>query len=239
MVSQPGQIFVGRQREMAELRGALDDVLSARGQMVMLSGEAGIGKTRLAQELARQAQERDVRVLWGWCYEGEGAPSYWPWVDSLQTYFQGMEPGLLRKQLGSGAAPIGEIIPEVLEILDGLEPAPQMEPDQARFRLFDAITGFLKRASEDSPLLLVLDDLHWADRPTLLLLEYVARQLDGNRILVAGTYRDNEAPPESPLGESLGRLSRLASLQPHCFGVSENSGTANTFQTTKSRSRSL
>jgi predicted ATPase len=117
--------------------------------------------------------------------------------------------------LGAGAAAIGEMIPEVLEILDGIEPAPKMEPDQARFRLFDAITGFLKRASEDSPLLLVLDDLHWADRPTLLLLEFVARQLDGNRILVAGTYRDTEAPPESPLGESLGRLSRLASFQRH------------------------
>ena len=86
------------------------------------------------------------------------------------------------------------MIPEILDKLDGVEPPPAMEPDQARFRLFDAITGFLKKASEESPFLLVLDDLHWADRPTLLLLEFVARQLDGSRILIVGTYRDTEAP---------------------------------------------
>jgi DNA-binding CsgD family transcriptional regulator/tetratricopeptide (TPR) repeat protein len=115
--------------------------------------------------------------------------------------------------LGSGAAPIGEIIPEVLGILDEVGPAPNLEPDQARFRLFEAITGFLKRASEDSPILLVLDDLHWADQPSLLLLEFIARQLDSSQILVIGTYRDNETPPESLLGESLARLARMASFQ--------------------------
>lgn len=84
---------------------------------------------------------------------------------------------------------------------------------RARFRLFDAVTGFLKRASEDSPILLVVDDLHWADQPSLLLLEFIARQLDGSRILVTGAYRDTEATPESPLGESLARLARLATFQ--------------------------
>ena len=212
MVSQPGQLFIGRQQELAVLTAALDATLSGRGQMVMLAGEPGIGKTRTAQELARQAQEKGVQVLWGWCYEGEGAPSYWPWVDTLRSYVQHTEPGLLRDQLGSGAAPIGEMIPEILEIVDGVKPAPNLEPDQARFRLFDAITGFLKRASEDSPILLVLDDLHWADRPSLLLLEFVAQQLDGSRIQIIGTYRDTEAPPESPLGESLARLARQTSF---------------------------
>ena len=97
--------------------------------------------------------------------------------------------------MGAGAAPIGEMIPEVLEKLDGVGPAPNMDPDQARFRLFDAVTGFLKKASEDSPILLVLDDLHWADRPSLLLLEFIAQQLESSRIMVVGTYRDTEAPP--------------------------------------------
>ena len=98
MVSPPGQIFIGRQQELAVLTAALDATLSGRGQMVMLAGEPGIGKTRTAQELARQAREKGAQVLWGWCYEGEGAPSYWPWVDSLRGYVQRTEPGLHQNQ---------------------------------------------------------------------------------------------------------------------------------------------
>ena len=210
---QTGRIFVGREREMAGLRAAMDAAMNGHGRVVMLAGEPGIGKTRMAQELAYYAQESGAQVLWGWCYEGEGAPSYWPWVDSLRTHFQGTEPDRLRDQLGGGASHIAELIPEVLGILDGLESSPAMEPDQARFRLFDSITGFFKRASDDSPVLLVIDDLHWADQPSLLLLEFVARQLEGSRIMIVGTYRDSEAPPESLLGQSLGRLARLASFQ--------------------------
>ncbi|MCH8987754.1 MAG: AAA family ATPase [Chloroflexi bacterium] len=208
-----GRVFVGREQEMGRLRTALSEAANGRGQLMMLVGEPGIGKTRTAQELARHAESQGFQVFWGWCYEGEGAPPYWPWVDSLRTHIQQADPDVLRRQMGAGAAPIGEMIPEVLAKLDSVEPAPAMEPDQARFRLFDAITGFLKKASEDSPLLLVLDDLHWADQPTLLLLEFLARQLEDTRILIVGTYRDTEAPPGSPLGESLARLSRLASFQ--------------------------
>ena len=87
--SQPtrdiGHVFVGRQREVAELRAALDDALAGRGRLVMLAGEPGIGKTRTAQELAVYAEQRGALVLWGWCYEGEGAPPYWPWVRWTQS----------------------------------------------------------------------------------------------------------------------------------------------------------
>ena len=115
--------------------------------------------------------------------------------------------------MGNGGAVISGMVPEIQGILDVVPPVPEMEADQARFRLFDAITSFLKRASEDSPLLLVLDDLHWADQPSLLLLEFVARQLDGSRILVTGTYRDTETSPGTPLGESLARLARVTSFR--------------------------
>lgn len=213
MVNRQGPEFVGRKQELALLTAALEAALAQQGQMVMLAGEPGIGKTRTAQELARLAEEAGAQVVWGWCYEGEGAPPYWPWVDSLRTYIQRTELSLLRKQLGDGAAPISEMIPELLEIVDSVEPAPNLEPDQARFRLFDSIGGFLKRASEESPIMVVLDDLHWADRPSLLLLEFIARQLDGSRILIVGTYRDTEAPPDSPLGESLARFARLPAFQ--------------------------
>ena len=213
MINRQGPEFVGRGQELALLTAALDANLSRQGQMVMLAGEPGIEKTRTAQELARMAEEAGGQVLWGWCYEGEGAPPYWPWIDSLRTYFQRTDPAILQSQLGTGATSIGDMVPEVLGIIGDFEPVPAMEPDQARFRLFDAITRFLKRASEDSPLLVVLDDLHWADRPSLLLLEFIARQLEGSRILIVGTYRDTEAPPESPLGESLARFTRLPGFQ--------------------------
>ena len=136
MVSQPKQLFVGRQQEMATLKSALVEAMSGQGRLVMLAGEPGIGKTRLAQELASNAQERGVRVLWGWCYEGEGAPPYWPWVDSIRNYVQSTKPSLLQTQLGSGAAPVAEMIPEILGILDGVEPAPSMEPDQGEVPAF-------------------------------------------------------------------------------------------------------
>ena len=149
---------------------------------------------------------------YGCCgYEGEGAPPYWPWVNSIRNYVQGTKPSLLQTQLGSGAGPVAEMIPEILGTLDGVEPTLNMEPDQARFRLFDAVTGFLKRASEHSPILLVLDDLHWADQPSLLLLEFIARQFDGSRILVTATYR---AGYRSNSGKPTRRIT--GSFGPHC-----------------------
>jgi DNA-binding CsgD family transcriptional regulator/tetratricopeptide (TPR) repeat protein len=110
--------------------------------------------------------------------------------------------------MGPGAADIAEIIPEILQKLPALAPAPFLEPDQARFRLFDSISSFLMNAALSQPMLLVLDDLHWADKPSLLLLEFLARQMVESRILVVGTYRDMELSRQHPLSETLAQLSR-------------------------------
>ena len=182
-------VFVGRQREMGELKAALEGALSGRGRVVMLVGEPGIGKTHTARELAAYAETRGTQVLWGWCYEEEGAPPYWPWVQPIRFYVQQQHPEQLRSEMGPGAADIAEIVSEVREKLPDLEPPPALEPERARFRLFDSITTFLKNAAESRPLMLVLDDLHWADKPSLLLLDFLARQLTGSRILVVGCYR--------------------------------------------------
>lgn len=131
---------------------ALNEALAGHGKVIMLAGEPGIGKTRLAQELARKAKERGVRVLWRWGYEGEGAPPYWPWVNSIRNYVQGTNPSLRQTQLGSGTGPVAEMIPEILGILDGVEPTLNMEPDQARFRLFDAATGCFRQGVAVGPL---------------------------------------------------------------------------------------
>ncbi|MEE9234922.1 MAG: AAA family ATPase, partial [Candidatus Acidoferrales bacterium] len=206
--SLAGGVFVGRQREMGELKACLEDALSGRGRLVTLVGEPGIGKSRTAQELATYAGLRGAQVLWGRCYEGEGAPPYWPWVQAIRSYVRDKEPEELRAEMGAGAEDIAEIVSDVRERLPGLRTPPQLEPEQARFRLFDSITAFLKSVSRRQPLVLVLDDLHWADHPSLLLLEFVARELAGNRLLLIGTYRDVELSRQHPLAETLGELTR-------------------------------
>jgi tetratricopeptide (TPR) repeat protein len=206
--SLAGGVFVGRQREMGELKAALEDVLSGRGKMVTLVGEPGIGKTRTALELATYAGLRQCQVLWGRSYEGTGAPPYWPWVQAIRSYVREHEASQVQQEMGSGAVDIAEIVSEVKERFPKLKPPPQLEPEQARFRLFDSITSFLKSASRHQPLVLVLEDLHWADRPSLLLLEFLARELAGSRLLVTGTYRDVEVNRRHPLSQTLGELTR-------------------------------
>ena len=205
--------FVGRGREMEELRGTVGEALAGRGRLVMLAGQPGIGKTRTAQELAAVAEQQGARVLWGWCYEGEGAPPYWPWVQLIRPYVSQTNPEQLRSEMGPGASDIAGIVPEVRSKLPDLEPVPSLEPEQARFRLFDSVASFLNRVSEAQPLVLVMDDLHWADRSSLLLLQFLARQLGASRILVVGCYRDVELSREHPLSETLAQLSREPTFQ--------------------------
>ena len=144
--SLAGGVFVGRQREMEELKACLEDALSGRGRLVTLVGEPGIGKTRTALELATYAGLRQAQVLWGRCYEGEGAPPYWPWVQAIRSYVRDVDPEQLRSEMGAGAADIDQVVSDVADRLPGLESPPQLEPEQARFRLFDSITAFLKSA---------------------------------------------------------------------------------------------
>ena len=206
-------VFVGRQKEMDELKAALEDALSGHGRMVTLVGEPGIGKTRTSQELATYANLRNAQVLWGRCYEEQGVPPYWPWVQAIRSYVREKDPQELSAEMGSGASEIAEIVSDVRERLPGLSPATTLEPEQARFRLFDSISAFLKSASLKQPLVLVLDDLHWSDKPSLMLLQFVARELSGCRLLLVGTYRDMELSRQHPLAESLGELTRERMFQ--------------------------
>ena len=150
--SLAGGVFVGRQREMGELKGCLEDALSGRGRLVTLVGEPGIGKTRTAQELTIYAGLRGGQVLWGRCYEEQGVPLYWPWVQAIRSYVRDIDQEQLRLDMGAGAADIAEVVSDVREQLPGLEAPPKLEPEQARFRLFDSITAFLKTASQRRPL---------------------------------------------------------------------------------------
>ncbi|MFQ6026542.1 MAG: serine/threonine-protein kinase PknK [Dehalococcoidia bacterium] len=211
--SLAGGVFVGRQREMGELKAALEDALSGRGRLITLVGEPGIGKTRTALELATYAGLRQAQVLWGRCYEEQGVPPYWPWVQAIRSYVREGEPDQLRSEMGSGAAAIAEIVSDVREQLPGLEAPSEMDPEQARFRLFDSITTFLKSAGRRQPLVLMLDDLHWSDKPSLQLLEFVTRELADARLLLVCTYRDIELNRQHPLAETLGELTRERRFQ--------------------------
>ena len=200
--------FVGREAELAALTADLDSAAAGRGGVVLVAGEPGIGKTRLAEELATQATAHGALVLWGRCWEGEGASAFWPWVQVVRAYIQTVDSMALRTEMGAGAADIAQIVPAIRERLPDLPTPPLVEPEAARFRLFDSVTGFLRAAAAQRPLLLILDDLHWADMPSMALLRFVSRELEGAGLLVVGIYRQTEVDPGHPLVVTLADLTR-------------------------------
>ena len=199
--------LVGREVELAELRAALQAAVAGRGGLVLLVGEPGIGKTRLAEEVVQDARARGLTALVGRCWEAGGAPAYWPWVQSLRGHLQRTEPEQLRAQLGAGLADVAQIVPELREMLTDV-PEPSAESEGARFRLFDATARFLKAVAAERPLVLVLDDLHAADEPSLLLLRFLAGEIGGSPVLVVGTYRDVDPTVRDPLAATLAELAR-------------------------------
>lgn len=199
--------FVGREEEMGVLRALLDQACAGRGGIGLVVGEPGIGKTRTAEELAADARLRGARVVWGRCYEGNGAPSYWPWVQILRSLVRDHDESALRSWFGSGVADVAQIVPELREQMPDLA-APSIESPQAPFRLFESIASFVRAVAEQKPLVLILDDLHWADRPTLLLLQHLAGELKSSRLLVLGTYRNVEVGRQHPLAQTLAELTR-------------------------------
>ncbi len=203
-----GGVFVGREAETQELRSALASALSGQGKLVLLTGEPGIGKTRMAEELATYARLRDAQVLWGRCHERAGQPPYWPWVQAIRSYVHAGDLQALASDMGSGAADIAQVVTEIRDRLPGLATPPALEPEEARFRLFDSITTFLKNASNREPLVIVLDDVQWADEVSLLLLQFLAREIQSSRVLVLCTVRDTELDREQPSARVLAELTK-------------------------------
>ena len=201
-------VFVGRERELAELAGALEDAIGGQGRLLLLSGEPGIGKSRLAEKLARHARNRGALVLVGRCWEARGAPAFWPWVQSLRSYLRASDRAELVGELGAGAAEIAPILPELYELIPGLPEPTAPESEGARFRLFHATGEFLRRASDRRPLVLILDDLHAGDAPSLLLLQFLARELGSMHVLLLAAMRDVDPIPGAALAATLAEVAR-------------------------------
>src|SRR5579871_2178794 len=208
----PGaEIFVGRRRELEALCAALDAACSGQGRLVLLAGEPGIGKTRLALELKARASKHEAVIAWGRCHEEAGAPPYRPWAQILGTVAAAQDASDLRADLGAGGPDIAEIVPDIRARLPDLDPPPAAlsDPSETRFRLFGSIARFLVNHSRRRPLVLIFDDLHWADGPTLRLLEFLTQEMAEGRLLVIGTYRDTDLSRRHLLSDTLGALIRV------------------------------
>ena len=210
---QPVAVFVGRDRELTELVGGLRDATSGQGRLFLLFGEPGIGKSRLADQLASRARDDGVRVLVGRCWDDAGAPAYWPWMQALRMLIRGTDEAVVRRQLGTGAEDIAQMVPDLRELYPDLPPQRDIESESARFQLFDSTTSFLRRAAQAGPLLIVIDDLHAADTPSILFLRFLGSQLADAAIMVIGTYRDVELMPEAPLTDAVGEIARQPSTR--------------------------
>ena len=200
--------LVGRDDQLAALDAILAGARGGRGQVALVAGEPGIGKTRLAEEAARRAAGAGMQVAWGRCHEGDGAPALWPWAQVMRQLAAELAPGQLAAMLGPSAAWPGQLIPELAEPAEPAEPLPIADLGAARFQLNQTVAGLLRRLAAARPLLVVVDDLHWADVPSLSLLAFLAGELKDARLVVVGTYRDVEVVPGQPLAETLGALAR-------------------------------
>ncbi len=218
--------LVGRDDQLAALDGVLAGARRGRGRVVLVAGEPGIGKTWLAEEAARRAAAAGMQVAWGRCHEGDGAPAFWPWAQVVRQLAGGLGPGQLAAMLGPSAGWLGPLMPELAGLIPSAGPRPVADLAAARFRLNQAVAGLLRRLAEARPLLVVVDDLHWADVPSLSLLAFLAGELQDARLVVVGTYRDVEAVAGRPLAETLGALAREPVVERIALGGLDRAGVA-------------
>lgn len=191
-----GSAFVGREAEFSELADGLDQAIEGHGQGFLVLGDPGIGKTRLASEVAGHAGSAGALALWGRCWEAGGAPPFWPWTEVLRA----------------AAAADGD--PEEPPLLSESKPGGSVreraDPARARFEVFDSVGSYLRRLAVRRPVLVVLDDLHAADLPSLLLLEFLlGGGLRQSRVAVIALSREQELRRSEHLKDAAGRVRRL------------------------------
>ena len=199
--------FVGRVAELADLSDAWESAGTRGARIVLIRGEAGIGKSRLAAEFAMTVHERGATVLFGRCDE-EALRPYQPFAEALSTYLRALPGDELQYRLGRSAVELGRLVPELTDSVPGLVDTAWSDAESQRFRLFEAVATLLAELAASAPALLVVDDLHWADNATLLLVRHLARHADAGKLVILGTYREENARLSSPFGDMLVTLDR-------------------------------
>lgn len=211
---RPERSFVGRQRELALLEDRYQVAVGGQARVVLVSGEAGIGKTRLLREIAARAARAGAVVLWGEASEAEGMPPYLPFLEALGSHIHNAPCEKLRQQAGPSAGILAAILPELTVRLGTLPPGYPLPAEQARLRLYEAVSAFLAGIAADAAAgaLLLLDDLQWADPASLDLLCYLVRHQSTTRLLFLGASRDGEPDPHLAFARALDQLTRLRAL---------------------------
>ncbi len=204
VLSLPGP-FVGRVHELAQLFSAWQTALAGATNAMLIAGEPGVGKTRLAGEWSRQAYEQGAVVLYGRCDEDLGAP-YQPFAEALRSMVPCVGTSRLRGLRGVEA--LLPLVPGLVDEVPDLAAPTRADPDTERYALFDAVVALLEMASTEAPVVLVLDDLHWAAKPTLLLLRHLLRFGEQDRVQIIGTYRSTDLDRSHPLAAMLADLHR-------------------------------
>lgn len=197
--------FVGRGSELQGLLSAWQTALAGATNAALIAGEPGVGKTRLAGEWSRQAYDQGALVIYGRCDEDLGAP-YQPFAEALRSLVPCLGANRLRGVRGVEA--LLPLVPQLTDLLPDLAPPPRADPDTERYALFDAVVGLLRVASASAPVVLILDDLHWAAKPTLLLLRHLLRFGEQARVQIIGTYRSTDLDRSHPLAAMLADLHR-------------------------------
>ena len=202
------QALVDREQEIKILRARLDAALRGEGSLVFVTGEAGIGKTRLAYELRSYAKLRGAQCLMSKGGEREGAVPYQPWSDIIREYARWAPPLLVFKAVGTFATELVKLVPELGEKLGTIPSSPPAPSAQQHVRLYEAVTQFFVNISKESPLVLFLDDLQWFDDASMELLHHMARAITAEHLLVVGAYRDLELEDQRSLSRSVAEINR-------------------------------
>lgn len=195
--------YVGRERERARLRELVEAARGGTGSLILLAGEAGVGKSRLAEETAAEARRLDLLVLSGHCTDMDTAQPYLPLIEQIEQALRIVPPERLREALGKNAAEVAKLMPELRQHYPDIPEPAAIPPEQERRYLLHGVSEFIEHAARIQPMLLVYENLHWADESTLALLRSLAQRLHEMPVFVIGTYRHTDLGPQRPLARVL------------------------------------
>ena len=206
--SSDGLPLVGRARELERITDMVERARKGEGAFALFSGETGIGKTRMTQEAERIARAAGMLVLRGHCSDSDAAPPYQPTIEHIERLRRVLSPEAMRRSMGENATELGKLMPELRQQYSDIPPYPTLPPEQERRYLLHGMAEFIARGAGVQPLMLVFEDLHWADESTCIMLRYLAERLRGEPVLLVGTYRDQDLAPGGPFGRALQDLNR-------------------------------